>query len=364
MSRKGNVIFFVTSLQSGGIENYLLRFIGETFNSFSSITIFCKSGKGGQLEEQYKQYKNVSIIKHKVGYFSLLDHLFVYKLFKKNKYDTICDFTGNFSGLILKIAYKQKIKKRIAFYRNSSNRFAESFLRIKYDQWIKRLTFKYSTKILANSYAALNFYFSNQWEGNNKFMVIYNGVNSEQFINEPDDLREELKLPENAFVIGHTGRYNPAKNHSTILKVGKQLIKQENNIYFILCGNGVKDNLEIEIKKNNLEDRIILFNNRNDIPKFLKTLDCYYFPSITEGQPNSLIEAMVSNLPIVASDIAPIKETVPRDFHNNLIPPLSVEAAIEKILEIYNERTNPRLQEWAIENFNSNRLFAKFLNQL
>ena len=114
------------------------------------------------------------------------------------------------------------------------------------------------------------------------------------------------------------------------------MCKLDNSIYFLLCGNGVKDNLEEIVSAAKLEKRIILQNNRDDIPKVLNSLDCFYFPSITEGQPNSLIEAMVKSLPFVASNINAIVETVPLGFHGQLIEPLDVISAKEKIIEIKN----------------------------
>src|SRR5690625_5447750 len=75
----------------------------------------------------------------------------------------------------------------------------------------------------------------------------------------------------------------------------------------ILCGSGVKENLLPVIQKKNLEKKIKVFENRDDIPRFLQTLDCYFFPSITEGQPNALIEAMIIGIPYISSNILLIK---------------------------------------------------------
>src|SRR5690606_33929956 len=110
--------------------------------------------------------------------------------------------------------------------------------------------------------------------------------------------------------------------------------------------------------------RIILQENRPDIPKVLNTLDCYYFPSITEGQPNALIEAMISGLPIVASDIDPIKECVPPFFIDELVPPLSVDHAVQKILDIYFQRHTNNLQQWAMIKFNHDVVFGQFFEVL
>ncbi|MGJ1205952.1 glycosyltransferase [Sphingobacterium lactis] len=365
MDKDKNVVFFVTSLQSGGIENYLLRFIDEFGGRFNKIHVFCKSGKGGQLEEEYTSFKNVEIIKKKVGYLSVADYLFVNTYFKRQSFQAVCDFTGNFSGPIMYLAKKNNIPKRVVFYRNSSDRFNRSFTKDLINSLFNKLTYNYSTKILSNSKAAFNHYYKEVWKNNGKFQVIYNGTNASKFLNETSDLHNEFKLPKDSFIVGHTGRFNPAKNHATLIKVARELIAEKDDIYFALCGNGVQENLKKEVEDLGLSKRVLLFENRRDIPKFLRTLDCFYFPSITEGQPNSLIEAMVSGRSIVASDIEPIKESVPDDFVKELVPPLNVAKAKENILSIYNGNSNSqKLQSWAIERFNSTKLFQEFFDQL
>ena len=131
-----------------------------------------------------------------------------------------------------------------------------------------------------------------------------------------------------------------------------------------MCGNSVKDNLQVQVENENLTNKIKLSNNRSDIPKFLKTLDCFYFPSLTEGNPNALIEAMIVNLPIIASDIDPIKESVPDIFKEELIPACSLNQAIEKIEKVYTNRGSYKLGDWALKKYDYKFLFEQFFNVL
>lgn len=357
-----NVIFFVTSLQSGGIENYLLRFLEEKHQQFCQITIYCKGGLGGQLENRYQSIPNVKIIKNKISFYNLLHYIELKRFFKKNKFDAVCDFTGNFAGFILYVSKIAGIKKRIVFYRGSTDHFKATFIKKIYNNLAKIFVLKYATDILSNSKAAFNFFHPDVWQNDIRFEVIYNGIDASKFNVENENLRKEFNIPDDAFVVGHTGRFNSAKNHSTILKVATDLIKENENFYFILCGNQVKNKLESFVKEKGLLDRILLFENRNDIPRFLNTMDCYYFPSITEGQPNALIEAMLMNIPVVASDIEPIKETVPEAIYPFLVNPLDIEGAKTKIIEIYHSHVKQNLQEWTIKKYDSKKLFQQFYN--
>ncbi|MBD1423773.1 glycosyltransferase [Sphingobacterium chuzhouense] len=363
-----NIIFFVTGLDSGGLENYLLRFLQIKGGGFKRIVVYCKGGKGGQLETAFKQIPNLEVKINSLGFYNLLKYIQLLRYLKGENFDTVCDFTGNFSGAVLAISKFANIEKRIAFYRSSSDRFKGSFFKNMYNKFVRRLVLIYSTSILSNSKTALNNYFSGIWRDDKRFLVVYNGIDLLSFSYGSKSLREEFKIPTRAFVVGHTGRFNEAKNHNTIIKVAEKLLTSNPDIYFIMCGNGVRDNLQNIVQEKRWSERIFLFNNRSDIASFLLTMDCYFFPSITEGQPNSLIEAMIMGTPFVASNIDPIKETVPGFLEKEyLVSPEDVDSAVSKILKIRDNREGydkVLVQEWAIEQYNANTQFDLFYSQL
>lgn len=359
-----NVAFFITNLNSGGIENYLLRFLEENSYKFNHVYVYCKGGTGGQLEDKYLELDNVTIIKQKVGFTSYKGLRHLRSVLISHDISCVCDFTGSFAGLTLMVASNAKVPKRVAFYRASSNRFKSDMLRNTYHAMVKRLVTRYATDILSNSQAGLDFFFANKWQNDQRFEIIKNGVKADPFINELGDLREEFSIPSTAFVIGHTGRYNPAKNHETILAVAEILVNQYEDIYFILCGNGVNDNLASILKAKKLDRKVLAFENRNDIPKFLNTMNCYFFPSVTEGQPNALIEAMVAGLPYVASNIDPIKEMVLN--LDNLSDPKDIKSFVKALETIYKEKSPRDIhhQQQIIDKFDADKCFSSFYKRL
>lgn len=358
-----NCVFFVTGLDSGGIENYLLRFLTYKAESFDQIYVFCKGGKAGQLEMKYKAIPNVTIHVKKISFFNPKDYIYIYKFFEKYNIDVVCDFTGNFAGVILLTAKWAGVNKRISFYRGATNHFNESRLKVLYDTFVKKVNYKYATDILSNSQAAFDFFYSKEQQ-DDRFEVIYNGIDPEKFQLDNENLRNEFNIPEDVFVIGHTGRFNYAKNHDIIIDVAEVLIKKYPNIYFILCGNGVKDNLENKTIEIGIHKNIRLFNNREDIPIFLNTMDVYFFPSITEGQPNALIEAMIMGLPFVASDIAPIQETVANN--TQLFEPKNVDAFVKALEDLYLMRAKKDigLKEDTVRRYDYRKRFDEFYNKL
>ena len=102
----------------------------------------------------------------------------------------------------------------------------------------------------------------------------------------------------------------------------------------------VKDELKIEVeklKKNGLDNNYAIFSNRKDIPKLLKVMDAFVFPSLYEGLPLSLIEAQVSKLPCFVSDRIPEQATI-----SNLVTRLSLDRTPKKWAEVILNYQKPK----------------------
>lgn len=354
------ILFVVTSVNSGGIENYLLRFLTH-FQAEIKATVLCKSGVYGELYQDYKNIEDSTITNFKLSFLNPFHYFKLYFYLKKNQFDGVCDFTGNFSGLILLVVNIVGVKKRVAFYRGSEDHFKSTILKNIYNKCMNWLVLKNATDILSNSKEAISYFFhSNNINNNNKFDVIYNGIDIDKFANVP---KSELNLNlEGKFVVGHSGRLHYSKNHDTILKIAKAVITKNPNIVFILIGKDT-ESLQSEIKLENLESNVYTLGYRKDVSGILKNLDLFLFPSITEGQPNALIEAMSLNIPIIASNIPTIKETLPDNFHHDLINPLDYERFANQILRYYNNQedlNNMKFGNWVLERFNAEVQFTKF----
>ena len=156
MSNLLKILFIIPSVNSGGIETYLLRFLRFKKGEFNAV-ILVRGLKTGDLERDYESL-GLPIVSMPLGYFNPLRWLKYYHFFKHNKFDTVCDFNANFSGIPMLIAKLAGIKNRIAFYRQGKNHFKSSFLKRIYNSLMNKLVFKYSSRILANSIAGLNFF--------------------------------------------------------------------------------------------------------------------------------------------------------------------------------------------------------------
>lgn len=348
------ICFIIPSIASGGIEMYVLRYL-NFIKDTKNITVLVRSNQIGELYEEYKATE-VQLKFLPLGYLSLSKTKQHYQFYKEKKFDVICDFNANFAGIPMLLAKRLKVPKRIAFYRQGSDHFKPSFIKNNINKNMNRLVYKNATHILSNSQAALKFFFPNRSFSDTRFEVIYNGVNIEEykFEESKESIREDLGIPQDAFVIGHAGRLDKAKNHDTILKVFQQLQQEDLNSFLVLSGRDTEKLLS-QLGELGIKERTLLLGYRKDVPRVLKSLDCFLFPSITEGQPNALIEAMVAGIPIVASDIPAIKECVPSSFVENLKDPSDIrglknelskvsqssdKAVLDEVRQKFDDKTN------------------------
>lgn len=359
------VCFIIPTLDPGGIETYTLRFIKYSKN-FIEPHIIVRSNFKGKLYEDYLNETN-NIYFQPLGYFNVYNLSKYLKLFKKIRPNTVVDFNANFAGLTMLIAKIIHIEKRIAFYRQGKNHYKNSFLRNIYNKFSNQLVFKYSTAILSNSQASIDFFFPYIKSHDIRFEVIPNGIKISDYdlIESKEKIRISLNLPRGAFIIGNVGRHDPLKNHITILKVAKKLIELNKNVHFVFCGIGT-EKLNLLVEKMKLKEFITILGFRRDVPRVLKALDLFFFPSISEGQPNALLEAMISGIEFISSNIPSIVECVPESKYSNLFnfdDVLGFQEAILRIID--NQEIEKDVIKKLISNkFDSNINFELFLKKI
>ncbi len=114
-------------------------------------------------------------------------------------------------------------------------------------------------------------------------------------------VRKELGL-EDAFVVGHVGRFNQQKNHMFLLDVFNSILKDKPNSMLVLVGVGeLVEDVELKIEEFGIINNVLFLGLRNDVPRILNAFDVFVFPSLYEGMPNTVIEAQATGLPCLIS---------------------------------------------------------------
>ena len=131
--------------------------------------------------------------------------------------------------------------------------------------------------------------------------ILNNGVDMSEFQKALDRnaKRNELNVPQDAFVIAHVGRFDPIKNHEFLVKVFQQIKQKKPEAFLLMVGRGETE----EKVRNQLEGAGLyrILHDRTDVAEILRACDAAVFPSFSEGLPLSLIEMQAAGLHCIAS---------------------------------------------------------------
>ena len=176
------------------------------------------------------------------------------------------------------------------------------------------------------------------------------GVDTEKFRTAVrKDIRGELGIPADAFVLLTVGELFPRKNQRVLIDAMKQL--KEYPIYLVICGNGILEKeLNQQCQDNEVSDRVFFAGYRRDIPEVMKDCDLYLFPSKREGLGLAGIEAMASGLPVVASNVNGILDYMIEGKTGYMCNPDDAEGFANAILKLFHSSDKLReISEFNIE---------------
>jgi len=144
----------------------------------------------------------------------------------------------------------------------------------------------------------------------NKLTIVHNGINLKYSLSKNDarlklsSLKPEAEINENDFLLGSIGNLYKNKGYEFLLGATKILLDNGINIKQIIIGTGEeKENLEDEISQLRLKKDIFIISDIEKASQYLKAFDVYVCSSIKEGLSYTIIEAMLSELPIIATKV-------------------------------------------------------------
>ena len=188
-----------------------------------------------------------------------------------------------------------------------------------------------------------------------RVMTIGNGIDFVKFMKvtkKKDEIKDMLGIPQDAFVIGHVGRFSKEKNHDFILKLFKYIEVRNKKVYLLLIGDGDEKNTFIKkMDENNLKNKYMILSNRSDVNQLLHAMDVFLFPSISEGLGIAVIEAQLAGVDCVISDNVPANTVI-----SNHVIRLSLDASYRKWYDAvfikYKDVMgfNSRIEQYRIEN--------------
>lgn len=163
------------------------------------------------------------------------------------------------------------------------------------------------------------------------------GIDTEQFWNMSagrKSFRRKYQIPEDAVLLLSVGELSRRKNHQAVLSVLPELSRQD--VYYLVCGQGkCRKMLLKQAQMLGIADRLRLPGFQENVREAYQNADIFVFPSLQEGMPAALMEAMAAGLPCVVSDIRGNRELVEdaaQGMRFSLKEPQQLRRALERIL--------------------------------
>ena len=328
-------------MERGGAEICAVRIMRHLDRSRIRSDICVLSGKAGSLDAEVEAAGGKV---HHLGLGPLFPLRFL-SLLKREEYDVVHSHVHTFSGAVLALARIAGVGRRIAHFHSTDDGRGAGTARRLQRGVMKALIDSCAHCVVGVCEGVLDSAWGQKWRRDPRFAVVYNGMDLERFKGAPDreEVRSELGLAEGPVYI-HIGRFDPPKNHRRLVEIFAALSRRTPGSRLLLVGRGGND-LEDEARSRadelGVSDSIVFAGERDDVPRLLRAADLLIFPSLWEGLPGVVLEALAAGLPVLASDLPGVLEIAER---TSGVTPLSLArsdqewaAAAEDILETRTE---------------------------
>ncbi|WP_246226100.1 glycosyltransferase family 4 protein [Pelistega suis] len=302
------VVHLISGLGQGGAETVLTRLV--THSTYEHVVVsFSDEGVfGDQLREAGIAVYTLNMRPGKIG---LKDLMALKRLLKELRPEIVQTWMYHadlFGGIVARMAGFSHLAWGV---RNSGASLKETsktnYYLARISAWLSRFI---PQRIIVCGEQAAKIHASWGYAAE-KMVVIQNGYNLEQWKPSQENRqqsRQHLGLSEDTPVLGFIARWNPLKDHPSLLKAFAMAKKKYPDAVLILVGKGLEKNNETLMALLNqyqlIADKdVLLLGLRTDVPKLMPALDIHVLSSIAEGFPNVVSESMACGVPNVVTDV-------------------------------------------------------------
>ena len=212
----------------------------------------------------------------------------------------------------------------------------------RYREWVNRLVRPLCDAVVAVSRQVYEAEAHRSGVNSDKLVMIPSGVR-EQILDDVDQasmerLRSMWKIQPESRLIGTVGRFVEPKGYTYLLDALAKIRTQISDTKALLVGDGaLRRSMEEKARELGLSDTVVFTGTRRDVPGILALLDVFVLPSLWEGLPIALLEAMAAGLPIVATAVGGTPEVVVDGVTGLLVPPRNPDALAKAVLTLLHD---------------------------
>ena len=367
-SKKIKILFVIDSLHFGGAERQLVELIKglEKKDKYDIHLIYLINSKQGYIKTIEPLHVNIRYFPRLFKYDIYYPLVCIINYIIKNKIDIVHTFMNMgslFGCLAAKITKRPVVCSAIRDAKDKTKK--EKYLKL-FLSYISDIFVSNSKSGLLNRFKMIKPHFK----------VVYNGIDLSRFETKDkvklDNLKKELGISNFFPVIGMVASLSYYKDQESLLKSAPLILKSFPNACFLFVGDGPKrKNLEIFSEKLGIRDKVIFAGYRDDVDHIYHLIDvCVLLTNAQihlEGISNTLIEAMASGVPVVASHGGGTSELVKHFETGMLVPPDDIEKISEAIIMLLKDKVlyhkiAKRSKNFVQKMFNLERYVNKYEN--
>src|ERR1019366_6408370 len=100
---------------------------------------------------------------------------------------------------------------------------------------------------------------------------------------DPAEVRSQLGLPADAWVVGHVGRFEPQKNHRMLVQIASEVAKRDSRVHYLFIGEGrLRPEIEAIVENSECRETVHFLGTRPDVHRLMRCMDAFVFPSLYE----------------------------------------------------------------------------------
>lgn len=333
LMKKLKTLYTLNYARVAGTEKHVLYLLKHLNRDIFEPHVVCFS-EGPLIDLlKSKNIKSYAIVRKHFLDVSAALKLFQY--LKKNKFDIVHSHCGQFACVLAKLAgIKTVIETRHGLY-------------LYFDQVDRISLFKHYITRLKATLVDLTLTVSMEDETlltgifkikKNKVKYIRNGIAINEIIKNNtklEQITDELEIQKGCKIVGTVSRFSDEKGIIYFIKSIKKIKKLYTNSHFVIVGDGpLKEELYKEVQKENIGNFITFTGYRHDALAIMSIFNVFVLPSLCEGMPYTLLEAMALKIPIVASNIFGNKELVINNDSGFLIEPKDIDAIAKSVFTL------------------------------
>jgi len=338
LRNKIHILFVVDGIEFGGGERVFLQ-LASRLGTFYKIHF--AASPGGVFEQKVKEH-NVDFFPVDMGRQISVKPIWQLKDIVASKDIHLIHSQGARANFFARVAGRLAgVPHNVCTVATLIENFYVSPARKRIYRMIDNLFQRYVDTFIVVSDALQETLLQNYSIASNRTCRIYNGIDLKKF--SPDtynrNLRKEWKISEAVPLIGSIGRLVWEKGFEFLINAAPGVLRAVPDAKFLIVGEGpLKEQLIVKSEQLNVRDRIVFAGFRNDIKEIIAALDLLVIPSLSEGFPMVILEAMAMEKPIIASCINGIIEQITDGENGVLVSPKDHNALTKSILKLIQDK--------------------------